>query len=162
MLCRTLILLTLTPVLGLAAVYAPKASAEEDTHALLSADAVEWKAGPASLPVGAQAAVLYGDPSKEGLFAMRLKLPKGYHIPPHTHPKPEVVTVISGTAHLGMGETADRQKAERLAEGSFFAMPPGMAHYVFVEDETVLQLNSFGPWSLNYIRPEDDPRKQTQ
>jgi hypothetical protein len=30
-----------------------------------------------------------------GLFALRLKLPKGYHIPPHTHPKPEVVTILS-------------------------------------------------------------------
>jgi quercetin dioxygenase-like cupin family protein len=93
---------------------------------------------------------------------MRLKLPKGYHIPPHTHPKPEIVTVISGTARLGMGETADQQKTERLAQGSFFALPPGMPHYAFAEEDTVIQLNSFGPWSLNYVRPEDDPRKQTQ
>ena len=28
-----------------------------------------------------QSVVLYGDPSKEGLFALRLKLPKGYHSP---------------------------------------------------------------------------------
>jgi quercetin dioxygenase-like cupin family protein len=41
------------------------------------------------------------------MFAFRLKLPKGYHIPPHTHPKPEIVTVLSGTARLGMGTSAD-------------------------------------------------------
>ena len=138
------------------------ALAKEPVHTIITADAVEWKAAPASLPAGAQAALLYGDPTKEGLFAMRLKLPKGYRIPPHTHPKPEVVTVISGTAQLGMGETADQEKAQRLPTGSFFALPPGMAHYAFTEEETVIQLNSFGPWELNYVRKEDDPRKQTQ
>ena len=92
---------------------------EEPAHTIITADAIEWKAAPASLPAGAKAALLYGDPAKEGLFAMRLKLPKGYHIPPHTHPKPEVVTVISGTAKLGMGETADQAKAQRLPAGSF-------------------------------------------
>jgi len=74
----------------------------------------------------------------------------------------EVVTVISGTARLGMGESADQARAERLPTGSFFALPPGMPHYAFAEEDTVIQLNSFGPWSLNYVRPEDDPRKQTQ
>jgi hypothetical protein len=65
------------------------ALAEEPAHTIITADAVEWKAAPASLPAGAQAVVLYGDPAKEGLFAMRLKLPRGYHIPPHTadHPR---------------------------------------------------------------------------
>lgn len=47
---------------------------------------------------GRSAAVLYTDPSKDGMFAFRLKVPKDYHIPPHTHPKPEIVTVLSGTA----------------------------------------------------------------
>jgi quercetin dioxygenase-like cupin family protein len=136
--------------------------AEEPAHKIITTDAVEWKAAPASLPAGAQAAVLYGDPAKDGLFAMRLKLPAGYHIPPHTHPKPEVVTVISGTARLGMGETADQEKAQRLPAGSFFALPPGMAHYAFTDEETVIQLNSFGPWAINYVRQEDDPRKKTQ
>jgi quercetin dioxygenase-like cupin family protein len=144
------------------AVRSQPAHAEESAHKIIAADSIEWKAATASLPAGAQAAVLYGDPAKDGLFAMRLKLPKGYHIPPHTHSKPEVVTVISGTAQLGMGEAADQEKAQRLPTGSFFALQPGMAHYVFTEEETVIQLNSFGPWELNYVRKEDDPRKQTQ
>ena len=147
--------------LSLAAQLQPTLAAEAP-HTVITADAVQWQSAPPSLPAGAQSAVLYGDPAKEGLFAMRLKLPKGYHIPPHTHPKPEVVTVISGTARLGMGETADQQKTENLPAGSFFALPPGMPHYAFAEEETVIQLNSYGPWQLNYVRAEDDPRKQTQ
>lgn len=106
--------------------------------------------------------MLYGDPTKAELFALRLKLPSGYHIPPHTHPKPEIVTVISGTFRLGMGETADEGQAEPLSAGSFFALAPGMAHYAYAEEDTVIQLNSTGPWSLTYVNPEDDPRQKTQ
>ncbi len=90
-----------------------------DGHKIISEKEIKWGPGPASIPPGAQAATLYGDPSKEGLFAFRLKLPKGYAIAPHTHPKPEVVTVISGTFRLGMGETADRSKGQALTAGEF-------------------------------------------
>jgi quercetin dioxygenase-like cupin family protein len=130
-----------------------------DEHKILTPNDVKWAPAPASVPQGAQAATIYGDPSKEGQFALRLKLPKGYHIPPHTHPKPEVVTVISGTLRLGEGATADQSKAKPLPAGSFFAMAPGMQHYVYADEETVLQLNSVGPWSLIYVNPKDDPRK---
>jgi quercetin dioxygenase-like cupin family protein len=135
------------------------AGQQTQDHKIISTDDLEWTDGPASLPPGAQSVVLYGDPAKEGLFAIRVKLPAGYHIPPHTHPKPEVVTVLSGAAKLGMGKAADEAAAEDLEAGSFFAMPPGMAHYVYVTEPTIVQLNSIGPWKLNYIDPADDPRQ---
>jgi quercetin dioxygenase-like cupin family protein len=131
-----------------------------EVHKIVAAQEIKWGPGPASIPPGAEAVTLYGDPSKEGLFALRLKLPKGYAIAPHSHPKPEVVTVISGTFRLGMGEKADKSKGQTLPAGSFFAMPPGMAHFAFADDDTVIQLNSTGPWSLTYINPADDPRKK--
>jgi quercetin dioxygenase-like cupin family protein len=132
-----------------------------DGHQMLSPQEIKWAAAPPSIPPGAEAAVLYGDPSKDGLFAMRLKFPKDYKIAPHTHPKPEVLTVISGTFRLGMGETADPSKAKAFAPGSFIALSPGMAHFAAAdEDNTVVQLNSTGPWTLNYINQADDPRKK--
>jgi quercetin dioxygenase-like cupin family protein len=134
----------------------------DDAHKIVAPGDVKWAPGPASIPPGAQAAVLYGDPSKEGLFALRLKLPKGYAIPPHTHPKPEVVTVVSGTFRLGMGETADRAKGRALPAGSFFALEPGMVHFAYADEDTIIQLNSTGPWSLNYVNPADDPRRKGQ
>jgi quercetin dioxygenase-like cupin family protein len=145
------------------AVFGPKAFAQaSDGHAVLGASDIKWSPAPPSIPAGAQAAVLYGDPGKEGLFALRLKLPKGYALAPHTHPKPEIVTVISGTFRLGMGETADPNKAQPLGAGSFFALHPGMAHFAFTDEDTVIQLNSTGPWTLTYVNPNDDPRKRTQ
>ena len=118
-------------------------------------------AGAPVLPPGAEAAVLFGDPSKEGLFALRLKLPQGYSVPPHTHPVDEVVTVISGTFGLGMGETAD-QAGPALARSGFFALPPETAHYVFIDEETVIQISTVGPWGLKYVNPEDDPRQKSR
>jgi hypothetical protein len=38
-------------------------------------------------------------------------------------------------------------------------MSPGMEHYVFADEDTVVQLNSNGPWGLTYVNPKDDPRK---
>jgi len=63
-------------------------------------DQIRWQPGPRSLPPGAEYAVLEGDPSKEGPFVMRIRVPDGYRIPPHWHPKTERVTVMSGTFNL--------------------------------------------------------------
>ncbi|MPZ34302.1 MAG: cupin domain-containing protein [Rhodospirillales bacterium] len=138
---------------------APPAHTMEETK-IVPVEEIKWGPAPPSIPPGAQVAVLYGDPGKEGLFALRLKLPKGYHIPPHTHPKPEVVTVVSGAFRFGMGEAADRAKAQPLAAGSLFACSPGMPHFVFADEDTVIQLNSNGPWGITYVNPKDDPRQK--
>ena len=65
---------------------------------LFPMDKIKWQDGPASLPKGACIAVLEGNPTKEGPFVFRLKLPDRYRVPPHTHPKTERVTVISPAA----------------------------------------------------------------
>jgi hypothetical protein len=94
------ILLSMTAI-GLASLAGSAIGQETGEHKVISPQDIKWGPAPPSVPPGAQSAVLYGDPGKEGLFAFRLKVPKGYHIAPHTHPKPEIVTVLSGTARLG-------------------------------------------------------------
>ena len=126
---------------------------------MIAPDAIKWGPAPPVLPPGAEAAVLFGDPGKEGLFALRLKLPAGYAIPPHTHPADEVVTIISGSFKLGMGEAADESAATALPAGSFFALPPGTPHFAYIDEETVVQISTNGPWGLTYVNPEDDPWK---
>jgi quercetin dioxygenase-like cupin family protein len=153
---------TLIAVIAVAGVASTAPADAMEGHQIVSPQEIKWGPAPAVLPPGAQAAVLFGDPSKEGLFALRLKLPEGYRVPPHTHPVDEVVTVISGTFSLGMGETADQSTAQPLPAGSFFALPPGTAHYVFIDEETVIQISTIGPWGLTYINPEDDPRQKSQ
>jgi quercetin dioxygenase-like cupin family protein len=129
-----------------------------EAHKVFLPQDIKWGTTPPALPAGAEAAVLYGDPAKEGMFALRVKMPKGYKIAPHTHPKPELITVISGKFSLGMGSKADRASVESLPAGSFSSMPPGVSHYLFVDEDAVVQINSTGPWSIDYLDPKDDPR----
>jgi Domain of unknown function (DUF4437) len=119
---------------------------------------IEWKDGPPSLPAGAKMAVLEGDPTKEGPFVMRLQAPDGYHILPHTHPKTERVTVISGTMFLVTGENLDRSAAKTLPAGTYSFWPAGMKHTAWFEGGTVIQIHGTGPWQINYVNPADDPR----
>jgi quercetin dioxygenase-like cupin family protein len=123
-------------------------------------DGLKWKDGPPSLPPGAKIAVLEGDPTKPGPFVFRVRVPDGYRIPPHTHPKPERVTVIAGTFHLGMGEKFDATKGEAMVAGSYGTWPAGMKHYVWVKGETVVQFHGEGPWTITYVNPADDPRAE--
>ena len=123
--------------IGLAG-FASVASAGE-AHAIIAPDGVKWGPGPKVLPPGAEAAVLFGDPSKEGLFGLRVKFPAGYAIPPHTHPVIEAVTVISDfQARNGRSGRSEATKA--LPAGSFFALPIGMAHFVYIDEPTVIQI----------------------
>jgi hypothetical protein len=124
-------------------------------------DALEWRDGPPSLPKGAQIAVLEGDPSKEGPFVFRVKVPDGYRIPVHTHPKTERVTVISGTFNIGMGDKFDQAATEPMPAGTYGFWEAGMKHFVWVKGETIVQFHGQGPWSIQYVNPADDPRNQT-
>jgi len=138
-----------------------RSSAEETQPAdmrLYPPTTIEWKAGPAALPAGAKMAVLEGDPTKEGPFVVRFQFPDGYHVPPHTHPKTERVTVISGTLALATGAALDRASARKLPAGSFGYWPAGMKHTAWSEGDTVIQLHGVGPWQINYVNPADDPR----
>ena len=147
--------------IGLPPLHVANAKEGQD-HVILRSGDVKWEPAPAALPPGAQAALLFGDPAKDGPFALRVKFPAGYHIPPHSHPVQETVTVISGSLSLGMGKTADREKAQKLTDGGFFSLPADHPHYAFMDEETVIQITTNGPWGLNYVNPEDDPRQQKQ
>ena len=125
----------------------------------ISPDALKWGPAPPSLPKGAQAAVLAGDPGKPGLWTLRLKLPAGYKIPAHQHPTFEAATLISGTFNVGMGDKLDEAKADKLTAGSFIYLPANMNHFAFATTESVVQINSEGPFTISYVNPADDPRK---
>jgi quercetin dioxygenase-like cupin family protein len=124
-------------------------------------DQVTWAQGPASLPAGAKAAVLEGDPKQEGPFTMRISLPDGYRIPPHSHPAVERVTVIQGTFRIGMGDKFEGSALTSLPAGAFVAMQPGTNHFVQTKGNTIVQVNAIGPWKINYVNKADDPRKGT-
>src|SRR5262245_45663111 len=111
-------------------------------------DKLKWNDGPPSLPKGARIAILEGDPNKEGPCVFRDKVPDGYPLPPHTAPKTERVTVISGAFHLGMGDKFDEKVGQALPAGTYGHWAAGMKHFVWVKGETVVQFHGDGPWKI--------------
>ncbi|MGH9775792.1 MAG: cupin domain-containing protein [Candidatus Acidiferrales bacterium] len=121
-------------------------------------DQVKFGPAPPFIPPGAQLAVLEGDPmASSGDFTIRLKMPDGYKIAPHTHPNRENVTVLSGTLKVGMGDQFDASKMMSFGPGSFAYLDPSMHHYAAAEGETLIQIHGMSPVKFNYINPADDP-----
>jgi hypothetical protein len=70
-------------VSGLIALAGP-ASAQGMDHTMLGPQDVKWAKAPPSLPPGAEASVLYGDPGKEVLVRASTQVPSGLcHSPAH-------------------------------------------------------------------------------
>lgn len=136
--------------------------ADTADHQIFTPKDIQWINGPDSLPKGSQVAVLEGDPSKEGPFTLRLKMPANYRIPPHWHPIIEHITIISGTLYVGMGDKLDQKITTALPTGSFAYMMPNMHHFALTKGNgAIVQLHGNGPWGITYIDPKDDPRKSS-
>jgi hypothetical protein len=126
-----------------------------------TSDQIKWGPAPPFVQPGAQIAVLEGDPtSSSGDYTIRLKMPDGYKVAPHWHPKRENVTVLTGTLKVGMGDTFDARKMMAFSAGSFAYLDPDMHHYVMASGVTVLQIHGASPVQINYINPADDPSKK--
>jgi quercetin dioxygenase-like cupin family protein len=139
------------PVAVIAAGLALAAGAAPGTSAIrFKPDEMTWKDGPPSLPPGTKIAVLEGDPKQAALFTMRVKLPAGSVLKPHTHPVDERVTVISGTVNVGFGDAVDKAQSIRFPAGSYYVNPPGSPHYLWSDEEVVLQLTNMGPWKVDF------------
>jgi len=133
--------------------------AQQHAHSTAMPDTLKW-AEPAVLP-GAKLAVVQGDPSKDGLFVYRIKMPAGYRIPPHIHKASENVTVLTGSFFIGVGEKFDTAGGQELPTGGFVSIPPKHPHFAWAGDrETIVQVHGVGPTDLVFINPADDPRKK--
>jgi quercetin dioxygenase-like cupin family protein len=133
--------------------------AGQDSHTISMPDTLKWVEPPV-LP-GTRLAVVQGDPSKEGAFVYRLKMPAEYRIPPHLHKAGENVTVLSGTFYIGLGEKFDQGTGQALPAGGFVSIPPNHPHFAWAgSQETVVQVHGTGPTDLRFVNPADDPRKK--
>jgi quercetin dioxygenase-like cupin family protein len=132
----------------------------QDMRPPINADDVKWGPVPPNIAAGAQLAVISGDPSKEGPFVMRLKMPAGYNVPAHYHPQYENVTVLTGEFHVGMGDKLDTDKGMLLRPGGYVEAPAKMHHYAWVTSDTIVQVAGPGPFGIIYVDPTDDPSKK--
>ncbi|AZQ65937.1 cupin domain-containing protein [Silicimonas algicola] len=152
--------LTLVTALAVLAFTSTSLAQAHEPPAPALPDTMTWAPAPPVLPEGAQIAVLSGNPSAEGPFVLRLKLPRGYEVPAHTHSGDELITVISGEFNVGHGEKLDRGASVALLAGGFIEMPAGHPHFAWTASETVVQIHGPGPFDIGYIDPSDDPLTQ--
>ncbi len=127
---------------------------------------VKWPAGAASLVgtsgvSGIQTVVLKGDPTKQGLYTLLLRVGPNTRIEAHSHPDDRVATVVSGTWYFGYGRDFDAQAVKALPPGSFYTEPPCMFHFAMTKGEgVVIQINGYGPSGTTYADPKNDPTRK--
>ena len=154
-----LIATTLALTCGLCALLGPQTLAQHSKeHIMLLPSELTWTDLP-SLP-GVKIAVIEGPLNQAVPIMFRLKFPANFKVLPHWHPGIEHITIISGTLHMGIGSVFDASKTRALTPGSVSIMQPGTHHYVWTNEETIGQIHSIGPWSVNYVNPADDPAKK--
>ena len=145
----------LVPMVGAAVAQQAKAP-----HVLVTAAELKWGEPPPVFEKGASFTVVSGDPGKAGLFVVRLRMPAGYKVAPHTHPTDEHVTVLSGTLALGMGDTFDKAAMKALPAGGYALLPADMRHFALATTATTIQVEGLGPFALTYVNPADDPSRR--
>lgn len=127
-------------------------SAQSTTKpSMVMPDSTHWTMGKGVLS-GYQVALLSGDPNKNGMYIVRIKLPANDKEPPHYHSSLETVTVISGTIYLGLGPKFDVRKMTAFPAGSFASIPAHVIHYGMTRAPAVIQVEGIGPYSMTPVK----------
>jgi len=121
-------------------------------------ESMQWQSFPA-FPPEARLAIVVGDPSKAGPYVVRVKLPAGVQLMPHTHPEDRVYTVVSGVFYIGLGTSFDPDKLQAYPPGAVLVLPANTPHFHWAKSgDYMTQVSGVGPLGMKYISDEDDPR----
>ncbi len=105
--------------------------------------------------------VLFGDPTKKGLYSLIQVIPAGTTIKPHSHSDDHVGTVLSGTLQYGYGATFNATALKTLPPGSVYTEPAGQNHFARTgAEDVVIQYTGVGPLKTKYVNPDDAPPMQ--
>jgi hypothetical protein len=100
-------------------------------------DQIEWQSG---YP-GSQRAVMVGDPSKPGFYAVMVKWLAGNHFShPHFHPHDRFITVLKGTWWVGSGAKFDPNATVPMPAGTFVTHFGKQVHFDGAKDEDAILL----------------------
>jgi hypothetical protein len=144
---------------------APKGTArphqrDEDVFRSVLSEDVNWEPF-AAFPPSVLLAAIVGHPSKPGPYTIRVRVPRGVKLMPHSHPEDRVYTVISGVFYIGLGDQFDPDKLQAYPPGSVIVLPGNTPHFHWAKSsEYVTQVTAIGPLGLKYINAKDDPRNK--
>jgi quercetin dioxygenase-like cupin family protein len=103
---------------------------------------------------GVQMTQLIGDPTKPGLYSVRVAIAAHTQVRPHTHRDNRSVVVMSGTWHMGYGTSFDAKALKDLPTGSVYTEPAGQPHFAQATDEPVVILvTGYGPSDTKFVTP---------
>jgi quercetin dioxygenase-like cupin family protein len=121
-------------------------------------ETLAWEPFPA-FPPAVRLAIVVGHPSEPGPYVIRVKVPSGVKLMPHSHPEDRVYTVISGVFYIGLGDQFDAGAVTAYPPGSVIVLPGNTPHFHWAKSgEYVTQVTAIGPLGLDYLDPSDDPR----
>lgn len=116
------------------------------SYQLFLPNQLAWQPAPKELPQGSQITTLVGDINKKGLFTLRYKMPPNAHYPAHAMSQQIIVTVISGTFHIGFGNKFIANTGLTLPTGSVLVIAPNAIHYAWTGAEgAIIQITGMGP-----------------
>ena len=113
---------------------------------------IVWKDGEN----GIKNTVLFGDPSKPGLYIARNIFPAGVMSTPHSHDQDRWVTVIKGVWYSGTDASWDPKSTIVIPEGSIMFHPANAVHFDGSLKEPVeVQIIGMGPVKTTYVYPSE-------
>lgn len=115
-------------------------------------DQINW--GPVT-PSGNQQTILFGHPTKPGLYGVMTKWLAGNHFShPHFHPNDRFITVLSGTWWVGSGPDFDPNASVPMPAGAFVTHYGKQVHWDGAKDtDAVLLIVGEGPATITPFVP---------
>ena len=79
----------------------------------------------------------------------------------HTHRDERAYTVLAGEWKLGFGKKFDVGKLMTFPAGSVYRLPANVPHFQATgQSETIVQINSVGPSTTEFLNPSDGVHKK--
>lgn len=109
-------------------------------------------AGPGTSGMaGIRTTVLSGDPTKSGLYTIRLFVPGNMRIEAHVHRDQRSAVVVSGHWSIGYGDRFDASALKVLPPGSFYTEPAQAPHFARTGTEpVVVYISGVGPTDTRF------------
>jgi len=130
----------------------------QDAFRSVLPEEIDWRPF-AAFPPSVRLAVVVGETARPGPYLIRVKVPSGVRLMPHSHPEDRLYTVISGVFYIGLGERFDAEKLMAYPPGAVVVLPGNTPHFHWAKSgEYVTQVTAMGPLGLHYLDARDDPR----
>jgi quercetin dioxygenase-like cupin family protein len=115
---------------------------------------IHWKGVP-----GEQQALLFGDPSKPGIYGILIKWEPGHYSKPHFHSTDRYIYVVSGTWWVSSSSTYDPAKTYPVPAGTYVQDIAKTVHWDGAKDEPcLLMLVGTGPMVTTPLAPTSDKK----